>query len=134
MCLKKSENMHFLKWSDFVLFCYCYSFTLLFGIGFSVHKKLLLKILCRSSHRWYSIKRVILKNFVIFTEKHLWWSLFSITLQCFNPETLLIRDSNMFPVNIIKFLRTSIPKNIPNHCLFKTWVHSKFLYYKTVIC
>ena len=35
----------------------------------------------RSSHRIYSTKRAVLKNFTIFTEKHLRWSLFLIKLQ-----------------------------------------------------
>ena len=33
----------------------------------------------RSSHRIYSTKRAVLKNFTIFTEKHLRWSLFLIS-------------------------------------------------------
>ena len=34
-------------------------------------------------------KKAILKNFTIFTEKHLCWSLFLNKNQAFNPETLL---------------------------------------------
>ena len=35
----------------------------------------------RSSHRSFPIKEGVLRNFVNFTEKHLYWSLFSIELQ-----------------------------------------------------
>ena len=36
----------------------------------------------------------VLKNFAIFTKKHLSWSLFLTTLQANVPATLLKRDSN----------------------------------------
>ena len=39
-------------------------------------------------------KMVFLKIFANFTGKHLRWSLFSIKLQTFSPETLLKRDTN----------------------------------------
>ena len=46
-----------------------------------------------------------LKNFVISTGKHLYWSLLSITLRAFSPATLLKRlQHRCFPVNIAKFL------------------------------
>ena len=45
-------------------------------------------------------KKGILKNFAVFTGKHLCWSLFLIKMQSFRP------------VNIAKFLRTRIMKNI----------------------
>ena len=35
----------------------------------------------RSSHRRYSLKKGVLKNFANFTRKHLCWRLFLITLQ-----------------------------------------------------
>ena len=35
----------------------------------------------------------VLKNFAIFTEKHLRWSLLLIKLKAFRPVTLLKRDS-----------------------------------------
>ena len=40
-------------------------------------------------------KEVSLKNFAIFTEKRLCWSLFLINLQVWRPATLLKRDSNI---------------------------------------
>ena len=42
----------------------------------------------RSSHRRYSVKKGVLKNFANITGKHLCWS-----LCCLRPATLLKRDS-----------------------------------------
>ena len=42
-------------------------------------------IISRTSHWRCSAKKVILKNFVNFTGKHLRWSLFSIKLHAFRP-------------------------------------------------
>ena len=39
-------------------------------------------------------KEAALKNFSIFTGKHLYWSLFSIKLQAFRSATLLKTDSD----------------------------------------
>ena len=39
-------------------------------------------------------KKGVVKNFAIFTEKHLCWSLFLIKLQAYRPATLLKRDYN----------------------------------------
>ena len=50
--------------------------------------------LFRSSHRRWFIKKAVLKNFAIFTWKHLCWSLFLRKLQAFRSATLLERDSN----------------------------------------
>ena len=60
------------------------------------------------------MKKVVLKHFKIYTGRHLYWSLFLIKLQGFSPVSLLKRDSNSscFPVNIAKFLRTLVLKNI----------------------
>ena len=52
---------------------------------------------CRSSRSQMFFKIDVLKNFAIFTGKHLCWSLFLIKLQAFK----------CFPVNIAKFLRSS---------------------------
>ena len=43
----------------------------------------------RRSHRRCSTKKVVLKNFAVFTRKHLYWSLFLIKLRAFRPATLL---------------------------------------------
>ena len=42
----------------------------------------------------YSMKKAVLKNYAIFTGKHLCWCLVLIKLQAFNPTTLLKRGSN----------------------------------------
>ena len=67
----------------------------------------------RCSHWRYPIKKADLKNFIIFKEKHQCWSLFSINLHAFRPATFLKRlQQGYFPVNIVKFLRTTILKDI----------------------
>ena len=56
----------------------------------------------RSSQRRYSIMRAVLKTFVIFTGKHLCWSL----------SFLLSLQHRCFCVNIAKVFRTSTLRNI----------------------
>ena len=47
------------------------------------------------SSRWQMFFKIgVLKNFAIFTEKHLCWSLFLIMLQTIWPVTFYKRDSN----------------------------------------
>ena len=58
--------------------------------------------LSRSSHQRCSIEKVVLENFAIFTGKHLLESLFN----------KLALQHRCFPVDVAKFLRTSILKNI----------------------
>ena len=48
----------------------------------------------RCSHRWCSVKKVLLKIFANFTGKHLCWSHFLIKLQVWRCATLLKRDTN----------------------------------------
>ena len=57
----------------------------------------------RSSHQTCSLKKTVLKNFAIFTEKHLFWSLF---------------QNGCFRVNTAKFLRMPILENIWERMLF----------------
>ena len=64
----------------------------------------------RSSHQRCSVKKDVLKNFVIFTGKHLYWNLFLEFQACnFIKKRLQHR---CFPVKIAKFWRTYILKNI----------------------
>ena len=63
-------------------------------------------------HGRCSIKIAALKNFAIFTGKHLYWSLFLIELQEETP-------TQVFPVNVAKFLRAPILKNICKQLLLK---------------
>ena len=66
------------------------------------------------SSRWRcSIKRGALKNFAIFTGKHLWKNLFLI---------LKKTPTQKFPVNIAKFLGTPILKNICKEHLVLLWI------------
>ena len=50
--------------------------------------------MCRSSYRHMFFKIGVIKNFAIFTGKHLCWSLFLIKFQTWRQATLLKRDSN----------------------------------------
>ena len=80
-----------------------------------MYHKLKKYLYCRSSHQRCSIEKGVLKNFAIFTGKHLRWSLFSIELQvqAWRPATVfketLTKD---FSVNIAKILGTPIFKKI----------------------
>ena len=54
------------------------------------------QLLCQTdkSSQWRCSKRkAVVKNFAIFTGKHLWWSLFFIKLQTFRLATISKRDS-----------------------------------------
>ena len=59
-------------------------------------------------------EKYVLKNFAILTEKHECWCFFLIKLQFVRPVTLIKKglQHRCFPVNIAKFLRTPILKNI----------------------
>ena len=62
----------------------------------------------KSNRSQVIFKNRCLKNFAIFTGKHLCCSLLSITLQAFSPATSLKRlQHRRFPVNIAKFLGTA---------------------------
>ena len=67
----------------------------------------------RSNHE-RSTKKLFFKNLTIFTGKHLCRSLLFNKVADLKPATLLKKDSNtdFFPVNITKFLRAPILKNI----------------------
>ena len=51
----------------------------------------------------------VLKDFAIFTGKHLCWNLFLIKIQAWRPATLLKKrlQHRCFPVNVAKFLITA---------------------------
>ena len=73
-------------------------------------------------------KNAVLKNFAIFKEEHLCWSLFlnkSAGLRSFSPikKRLLHR---FFPVNIVKYLRRFVLKNICERLFerFPTWANN----------
>ena len=70
----------------------------------SVSKRLSAKVYTLSSFYFTSLQKqspvlfyekVVLKYFVIITEKHLFWDLFLIKLHTFSPATLLKRNSNI---------------------------------------
>ena len=68
----------------------------------------------RSSHQRCSVKKCVLKNFTLFTGKHLCWSLSLIKLQGLQPSNFIKKrlQHRSFPVNNVKFLRTPILKSI----------------------
>ena len=72
-----------------------------------------------------SIKKAVLKNFAIFTEKHLRWSFFlnkNADLQPWNFIKKRLKH-RFFPVNITKILRAPVLENICQRLfeLFPTW-------------
>ena len=80
----------------------------------------------RSSHWRCSMINSIFKNSVIFTGSHLFWSLFLIKLKAFRSAKK--RHQHLcFPVNILKFLKTPILKNICEKLLLMQLV-SKLCY------
>ena len=62
----------------------------------------------RSSHRRYSVKKGVLRNFAKFIGKHLCKSLFFNKVASLRPATSLKKRlwKRCFPVNFAKFLRT----------------------------
>ena len=76
----------------------------------------------RRIHQRCSLEKTSLKNFAIFTGKHLCRSLFLIKLQInFSINFIKKRlQHRCFSVNIDKFLITPILKNIWNGCFFNT--------------
>ena len=68
-----------------------------------------------------SIEKAVLKNFAIFTGKHLCWSL--LLKECGLQKTCnflkKILQHRRFPVNIVKFLRTRISMKICEQLLLQ---------------
>ena len=63
----------------------------------------------RSSHRRCPVKKGVLKNFAIFTGKHLCWSLLLIKSQAFSLATFIRRDSNkVFSCKYYEILRSTL--------------------------
>ena len=67
----------------------------------------------RSSHRRCSLRKGVLRNFAKFTGKHLCQSLLFSKVAGLRPATLLKKRlwHRCFPVNFVKFLRTSFLQN-----------------------
>ena len=103
-------------------FCYVLNFTVVKSnpkISIIYHE---IKISERYTEQVF-YKKAVLKNFAIFTEKHLRWSLFlnkNAGLQSWN----FIKK--VFPVNIIKLLGTPVLKNICERLFerFPTWANN----------
>ena len=88
--------------------------------NFFLYKKLTkINLLYRSSHQRCSLKKVFFKNFTKFTGKHLCWSLFFNKVSGLRPAILLKKklQQRCFPVNFVKFLRTSFLQNTSQRLL-----------------
>ena len=74
----------------------------------------------RSSHRRYSVKKGVLKNFANFKGKHLCWSLFLIKLQAWRLPTLLQRSfsTDVFLLNLRNFKEQLFWRASANGCFF----------------
>ena len=73
----------------------------------------------RNSHRRCSVKTSVLKNFLNFTGKQLYWSLFLIKLQACNFINKGLQH-RCFPVKFAKFLITHLFwKTFTNGCFWK---------------
>ena len=70
---------------------------------------LLVANLFRSSHRKYSVRKNVLRNFAKFTRKHMSQSLFFNKVSGLRPPNLLKKRPwlRRFPMNFAKFLRTT---------------------------
>ena len=83
--------------------------------------RLLLLLILKSSYPRCTVEKSVLRNFKNFIGKHLYWSLFKITLQGWGSSTLLNRDSNaaVFQWNLRNFLE---------HLVWRTFLSGYFLY------
>ena len=80
-------------------------------------KKHLIKL--RSSHQRCSVKKVVLKNFAVFTGKHLCSSLFLMKMQAWRPAMSLKWDTNTC-VFLWKL------RNFKNCCFWKLYLDNQF--------
>ena len=71
----------------------------------------------------------VLKNFVIFTGKHLCWSLFLIKLQAYKFIEKRLQNW-CFPLHVRKFLRTPILKNISEGLLLIILLVQQFICFR----
>ena len=117
-------------------------------VGCNFIKKDTLGQMFSSSHRECSIKKVLLKNFVKFTGKHLCQSLFfdkvagprpatllkketlaqvvswefcDILNNTFSPEHQLATTSGCFPVHFAKLIVTLFYRTLPGDCILLTF-------------
>ena len=69
---------------------------------------------CITNRRRYSLKIAVLTDFTIFTRHHLCWSFLFKKVAALHPRNLIKKrlQHRCFPVDIAKFLRTPILKNI----------------------
>ena len=75
----------------------------------------------RSNHQRCSVRKGVLRNFTKFTSKNLCQSLFFNKVVGLRPATLFKKrlQHRCFPVNLVKFLRTSFLQNTSGSCFFQ---------------
>ena len=94
-------------------YTYLYGYLHLYGYGYSSHYQL------PKQPPQMLFKIVVLKNFTIFTGKHLRWILFLITLQAQACNFVKKRlQRRCFPVNIGKFSRATFSQITSGGCFF----------------
>ena len=76
---------------EIIRLCLCHTIFINFKVMCPKLKKC---INSRSSHQTCSIEKAVLKNFAIFTGKHLRWSLLLIDFRASRPATFFKSDSN----------------------------------------
>ena len=86
--------------------------------------------LIKSSHWMCSIKQAVLKNFTIFTGKHLCWSLFLIKLQAWGPE----KACNFVKKTPAQGFFLWILQNFHEHLFWKTSVNGCFSLFHIYQC
>ena len=86
------------------------------------------------SQRFFKIG--VLKNFAIFTGKHLCWRLFLIKLQYWRLAFLLKKtlQHNCFPMNIARFLKTAFLWNTVHYTSANVYVMMDIRYLKVMFC
>ena len=82
---------------------------MLWKAGKGIYLQIQISRFNRSSHQRCSVRKGVLKNFTIFTGKHL----------CLRPAALLKKRlwHRFFPVNFVKFLRTPFSQNTSGRLL-----------------
>ena len=78
------------------------------------------RVTFRNSHQRCSVRKCVIRNFAKFTGKHLYQRLFFNKVLGLSTATLLKKRlwHRSFPVNFVKFLRTSFLQDTLDDCFF----------------
>ena len=94
-----------------------HSFDIVSAVLFQLVAGNLFETTCIRSHRRCSVRKIVLRNFEKFTGKHLCQSLFFNKVAGFKP----VLWHKCFPVNFVKFLRTTFLQNSPGWLLLNSY-------------